>query len=96
MASRPARQGEFLHAAEMFRFLLALQRGILAVGCVGRIINHQKQELAGSRETESTTVKTRGGLRYCINSAALRFIHRDDMEAEGYGTYLNQVEDSHD
>jgi peptide-methionine (R)-S-oxide reductase len=35
----------------------------------------------------------RGGLRYCINSAALRFIHRDDMEAEGYGAYLSQVED---
>ncbi len=34
----------------------------------------------------------RGGLRYCINSAALRFIHRDDMEAEGYGAYLNKVE----
>ena len=34
----------------------------------------------------------RGGLRYCINSAALRFIHRDDMEAEGYGAYLGQVE----
>ncbi|WP_299564449.1 peptide-methionine (R)-S-oxide reductase MsrB [uncultured Sulfitobacter sp.] len=36
----------------------------------------------------------RGGLRYCINSASLRFIHRDDMEAEGYGDYLNQVEDA--
>ncbi len=35
----------------------------------------------------------RGGLRYCINSASLRFIHRDDMEAEGYGVYLDQVED---
>ena len=35
----------------------------------------------------------RGGLRYCINSASLRFIHRDDMEAEGYGGYLDQVED---
>lgn len=34
-----------------------------------------------------------GGLRYCINSAALRFIHRDDMEAEGYGAYLPQVGD---
>ena len=32
-----------------------------------------------------------GGLRYCINSASLRFIHRDKMEAEGYGAYLNQV-----
>jgi peptide-methionine (R)-S-oxide reductase len=35
----------------------------------------------------------RGGLRYCINSAALRFIHRDDMLAAGYGAYLDQVED---
>jgi peptide-methionine (R)-S-oxide reductase len=35
----------------------------------------------------------RGGLRYCINSASLRFIHRDDMEAEGYGAYLDQVEE---
>ena len=35
----------------------------------------------------------RGGLRYCINSASLRFIHRDQMEAEGYGAYLSQVED---
>ena len=34
-----------------------------------------------------------GGLRYCINSASLRFIPRDDMEAEGYGAYLDQVED---
>jgi peptide-methionine (R)-S-oxide reductase len=37
--------------------------------------------------------KDRGGLRYCINSASLRFIHRDDMESEGYGQYINQVED---
>ena len=35
----------------------------------------------------------RGGLRYCINSASLRFVHRDDMEAEGYGAYLPQVEE---
>ena len=34
-----------------------------------------------------------GGLRYCINSASLRFVHRDDMAAEGYGAYLDQIED---
>ena len=37
--------------------------------------------------------RDRGGLRYCINSASLRFVPRDKMEAEGYGAYLNQVED---
>lgn len=33
-----------------------------------------------------------GGLRYCINSASLKFIHRDNMVAEGYEAYLSQVE----
>ena len=33
------------------------------------------------------------GLRYCINSAALRFIHRARMEAEGYGDYLYLFEE---
>ncbi len=31
--------------------------------------------------------RAEGGLRYCINSAALRFIHLDDLEAEGYAEY---------
>lgn len=30
-----------------------------------------------------------GGLRYCINSASLRFIHFEDLEKEGYGEYLD-------
>jgi peptide-methionine (R)-S-oxide reductase len=36
--------------------------------------------------------RDRGGLRYCINSASLRFVHLDDMEAEGYADYISQVE----
>lgn len=35
----------------------------------------------------------RGGLRYCINSASLRFVPRDEMAAQGYGDYFDQVED---
>ena len=35
----------------------------------------------------------RGGLRYCINSASLRFIHHDDMEKEGYSDYMDQVKE---
>ena len=36
-----------------------------------------------------------GGLRYCINSAALRFIPVDDLEREGYGAY-RKLFDDHD
>ena len=31
--------------------------------------------------------RSEGGLRYCINSASLRFIHLDDLESEGYGEF---------
>ena len=34
-----------------------------------------------------------GGLRYCINSASLRFIPRDDLEKEGYGQYLSMFDE---
>jgi peptide-methionine (R)-S-oxide reductase len=36
--------------------------------------------------------RSEGGLRYCINSAALRFIHRDNLKSEGYGHYLRLFE----
>ena len=35
--------------------------------------------------------KDRGGLRYCINSLAIRFIHYDDMDKEGYGDLKSAV-----
>jgi peptide-methionine (R)-S-oxide reductase len=37
-----------------------------------------------------------GGLRYCINSAALRFIPLDDLEREGYGDYRKLFEPEDD
>ncbi|HEX8412674.1 MAG TPA: bifunctional methionine sulfoxide reductase B/A protein [Sphingomicrobium sp.] len=37
--------------------------------------------------------RTRGGLRYCINSAALRFVPRSEMAEQGYGDYLDQIEE---
>jgi peptide-methionine (R)-S-oxide reductase len=36
--------------------------------------------------------KTAGGLRYCINSASLRFIPLDELESEGYGEYVKLFE----
>ena len=35
-----------------------------------------------------------GGMRYCINSAALRFIPRDEMAEQGYGDFIDQVQES--
>ena len=36
--------------------------------------------------------REKGGLRYCINSASLRFIPKEEMEKEGYGHLLDAVE----
>ena len=37
--------------------------------------------------------KDQGGLRYCINSASLRFIPKEEMSSKGYEAYLDQVEE---
>ena len=37
--------------------------------------------------------RDRGGLRYCINSASLRFVARAEMAEHGYGAYLDQIEE---
>lgn len=35
--------------------------------------------------------RDRGGLRYCINSASLRFVPLDHLEAEGYGEFVGKI-----
>lgn len=35
--------------------------------------------------------RDRGGLRYCLNGVALRFIPKSEMEAAGYGEFLDRV-----
>ena len=37
-------------------------------------------------------LRDKGGLRYCINSASLRFIPLDELEREGYGQYRKLFE----
>jgi methionine-R-sulfoxide reductase len=72
----------------------------------GENVNEHSDSSHGMRRTEVRSVhgdshlghvfedgpKDAGGLRYCINSASLRFIPLDELEGEGYGSYLGLFE----
>jgi methionine-R-sulfoxide reductase len=67
------------------------------------LIEDTDYELGYSREVKSVVAKShlghifpdgpkdRGGLRYCMNSASLKFIPKNEMEEKGYGDFLNML-----
>ncbi|MDY3125272.1 MAG: peptide-methionine (R)-S-oxide reductase MsrB [Bifidobacterium mongoliense] len=71
-----------------------------------RLTNHRDASLPGRPRIEVRTAgsaihlghvfddgpRDRGGLRYCMNSASLRFVPRARMAQEGYGAYLGLLD----
>lgn len=59
----------------------------------GRIRTEVKSTAGGSHlgHVFEDGPSERGGLRYCINSAAVRFVKLEDMEREGYAAYIPQI-----
>ncbi len=59
----------------------------------GRIRMEVRSDVADSHLGHVFTdgPQDKGGLRYCINGAALRFIPKERMEEEGYGDYLQDI-----
>ena len=60
----------------------------------GNVTEHRDVSYGMVRIEVRSKPREAGGLRYCINSASLRFVPKDRMEAEGYGQYLPQVEEA--
>jgi len=73
--TKPLEPKQVVSKTDMSHFMIRTEvRSKLADSHLGHVFNDGPKE--------------KGGLRYCINSASLRFIPYDKMESEGYGEYL--------
>jgi peptide methionine sulfoxide reductase MsrB len=58
---------------------------------LSRLTREQSRVTTDGTERPFANPSDRGGLRYCLNSASLRFIHRDRLEMEGHGVVSTRV-----